>query len=129
MLLLATLLFVVLSPGVLLTLPPVGKSIWMSGKTSLLAVLVHAVVFYGLLMLLSKTSEGFTQLGRAPGAVCDVSGQCRSNNCVVATPVQKVCVANYVGSTPNPSGKPKGASCTSAAECSTKACGRKSVCA
>ena len=46
MLLLATLLFIVLSPGVLLTLPPVGSKIFMSGKTSLLAVLVHAVVFY-----------------------------------------------------------------------------------
>ncbi len=41
----AVVLFVLLSPGVLLTLPPVGK-VFMSGKTSLLAVLVHAVVFY-----------------------------------------------------------------------------------
>jgi hypothetical protein len=49
MLLLATLLFVILSPGVLLTLPPVGSKILMSGKTSLIAVLVHAVVFYVLL--------------------------------------------------------------------------------
>ncbi len=46
MLLYLTLLFVVLSPGVLLTLPPVGKNVFMSGKTSLVAVLVHAVVFY-----------------------------------------------------------------------------------
>jgi hypothetical protein len=49
MLLVATLLFVLLSPGVLLTLPPVGSKIFMSGKTSLIAVLVHAVVFYVLL--------------------------------------------------------------------------------
>lgn len=42
----ATLLFILLSPGVLLTLPPVGGKIFMSGKTSLIAVLVHAVVFY-----------------------------------------------------------------------------------
>ena len=42
---LPTLLFVVLSPGVLLTLPPKGKGIWMSGQTSLIAVAVHAVVF------------------------------------------------------------------------------------
>ena len=46
MLLAATLLFILLSPGVLLTLPPVGPKILMSGKTSLIAVLVHAVVFY-----------------------------------------------------------------------------------
>lgn len=45
----ATILFVLLSPGMLLTLPPVGRSVWMSGKTSLLAVLVHAFVFYLLL--------------------------------------------------------------------------------
>lgn len=49
MLFLATVLFVLLSPGVLLTLPPVGSRIFMSGKTSLIAVLVHAVVFYFLL--------------------------------------------------------------------------------
>jgi len=49
MLFLATVLFVLLSPGVLLTIPPVGRSILMSGKTSLIAVLVHAVVFYFLL--------------------------------------------------------------------------------
>jgi Protein of unknown function (DUF3339) len=38
-------LFVLLSPGVLLTLPPVGGQVFMSGKTSLMAVLVHAVIF------------------------------------------------------------------------------------
>ena len=42
---LPTLLFVLLSPGVLLTLPPKGKGVWMSGQTSLMAVAVHAVVF------------------------------------------------------------------------------------
>jgi hypothetical protein len=51
MLLLATLLFVLLSPGVLLTIPAVGGKMWMSGKTSLVAVLVHAVIFYILLSM------------------------------------------------------------------------------
>jgi hypothetical protein len=51
MLFLATVLFVLLSPGVLLTLPPVGSRVFFSGKTSLLAVLVHAVVFYLLLSM------------------------------------------------------------------------------
>jgi septal ring factor EnvC (AmiA/AmiB activator) len=41
----AALLFVLLSPGMLLTLPPVGKKVFMSCKTSVAAVLVHAVVF------------------------------------------------------------------------------------
>lgn len=45
----ATLLFVLLSPGLLLTLPPVGKKVFMSCKTSVWAVLVHAVVFAVLL--------------------------------------------------------------------------------
>ena len=43
--LIETILFILLSPGLLLTLPPVGKNIWMSCKTSLIAVLVHALIF------------------------------------------------------------------------------------
>jgi hypothetical protein len=41
----SAVLFFVLSPGVLLTLPPGGRGIFMSGQTSVLAALVHAVVF------------------------------------------------------------------------------------
>ncbi len=44
-----TILFILLSPGLLLTLPPVGKKVFMSCKTSTWAVLVHAVVFAFLL--------------------------------------------------------------------------------
>jgi hypothetical protein len=44
-LILLGLLFIVLSPGVLLTLPPLSRGIFMSGQTSLMAVIVHAVVF------------------------------------------------------------------------------------
>jgi hypothetical protein len=47
-LLLATVLFIVLSPGLLLTIPPMSKGLFMSGQTCVLAVLVHAVVFYFL---------------------------------------------------------------------------------
>lgn len=39
------ILFILLSPGLLLTLPPVGKKVFMSCQTSVLAVFVHAVVF------------------------------------------------------------------------------------
>ena len=45
----AVILFVILSPGLLLTLPPVGTKIFMSMKTSLPAILLHAVVFYAIL--------------------------------------------------------------------------------
>ena len=39
------LLFFLLSPGVLLTIPPCSKGLFMSGQTSILAAAVHAVVF------------------------------------------------------------------------------------
>ncbi len=45
---LAVLLFIILSPGLLLTLPAGSRGIFMSGQTSVLAVLVHALVFYFL---------------------------------------------------------------------------------
>lgn len=45
-------LFILLSPGLLLTLPPVGKKVLFSCKTSTAAVLVHALVFYLALMFL-----------------------------------------------------------------------------
>lgn len=45
----AVVLFILLSPGLLLTLPPVGKKVFMSGLTSVPAILVHAIVFYVVL--------------------------------------------------------------------------------
>ena len=83
MLLLATVLFVLLSPGVLLTLPPIGGKIWMSGKTSLVAVLVHAVVFYVLLSMrrsipvINVIFEGFAA---ADGAACMKDDDCGPNS-------------------------------------------------
>ncbi len=71
------ILFFVLSPGVLLTLPPVGKKIWMSGQTSITSVLVHAVVFVGILYLIqSKTNimEGFQ--------TCRSDNHCETGRCV-----------------------------------------------
>ena len=48
-------LFVLLSPGVLLTIPPMSKGLLMSGQTSVTAVLVHAVVFLVVYWFLRKT--------------------------------------------------------------------------
>ncbi len=61
------ILFFLLSPGVLLTLPPVGKKIWMSGETSVMAAFVHAIVFAGLLYILHQQGmiEGFKTMGIA----------------------------------------------------------------
>lgn len=44
----AVLLFIVLSPGLLLTIPPGSRGILYSGQTSLAAIVVHALLF-GLL--------------------------------------------------------------------------------
>lgn len=83
--LLPTLLFVLLSPGVLLTLPPKGKGIYMSGQTSLIAVLVHAVVFAIAFTYLRSTGvfEGFQDAmgmagmdGCPAGMKKDASGNC-----------------------------------------------------
>jgi hypothetical protein len=71
--LVVVLLFVLLSPGVLLTLPPVGNNVFMSGKTSLVAVLVHAAVFALVLYCLKKgrmealDMEEEEAFGRNPG--------------------------------------------------------------
>jgi hypothetical protein len=56
--LVAVILFILLSPGLLLTLPP-GKKIFMSGQTSVTAILVHTVVFYFAYKQLSSMYEGF----------------------------------------------------------------------
>ena len=86
----ATLLFVLLSPGFLLTIPPIGK-LFMSRKTSVAAVLVHAAVFYFALKFSYMIPgvnmvQGFTNAeggGRkASGEPCSSGSECRSTFCV-----------------------------------------------
>jgi hypothetical protein len=48
------LLFILLSPGVLLTLPPLNGGIWMSRQTSIASVLLHALVFLIVYAFLRK---------------------------------------------------------------------------
>jgi hypothetical protein len=55
----AGLLFFVLSPGVLLTIPPGSRGLFLSGQTSVLAALIHAVVFVAVAHLLTTAVEGF----------------------------------------------------------------------
>lgn len=50
------LLFIVLSPGLLLTIPP---GTWTSGKTSIQAILVHALVFATAVYFLKPVLEKF----------------------------------------------------------------------
>lgn len=61
MLILATILFIVLSPGLLITVPPVGKLL-MSGETSNLAILVHGVVFFVIMKMIATDTFGLSWL-------------------------------------------------------------------
>lgn len=47
------LLFLVLSPGILITLPPLSKGLLYSGQTSLQAAVIHALLFALLYRILS----------------------------------------------------------------------------
>jgi len=58
------ILFILLSPGLFLTLPPVGKTIWMTCKTSVVSIVVHSLIFAVLLyykryLPIIGTIEGF----------------------------------------------------------------------
>jgi hypothetical protein len=46
-----TVLFGLLSPGLLLTLPAESRGVWASGQTSVRAVVAHTVVFGAMLAL------------------------------------------------------------------------------
>jgi len=58
-LLVTTCLFLALSPGMLLTLPPGSKGVFMSGQTGVPAALVHALVFAVVFALLRKQFPQF----------------------------------------------------------------------
>ena len=63
--LLVAVLFFVLSPGVLLTLPPGSRGIFASGQTSLAAAAIHALVFmvavhFLWIFVIRPSHEGFT---------------------------------------------------------------------
>ena len=62
-LLLLGFLFFILSPGILLTLPPGSRGVLVSGQTSVAAAAVHALVFmvaaYLLYVYVVRPSEGF----------------------------------------------------------------------
>jgi len=48
----AILLFVLLTPGLLITLPPNDGSLFLSGNTSRIAIVVHTVIFIVIFILL-----------------------------------------------------------------------------
>lgn len=68
MLFLATLLFLLLSPGMIITLPPTNMNpiAWFSNQTtSHIAVLVHAGLFYLVLRLAHSGTFPFNLLAEA----------------------------------------------------------------
>jgi len=52
--LIPTLLFILLSPGLFLTLPPTSKGVWMSRETSIRSIFLHSLVFAFIYFLLRK---------------------------------------------------------------------------
>ena len=53
------LLFVLLSPGLLLTIPKGSKGLFMSGQTSMVSILTHSLVFALVFGLLRKKFPKF----------------------------------------------------------------------
>jgi hypothetical protein len=49
-----TVLFILLSPGLLLTLPPGSGGVFRSGQTSLISIISHALVFGVIFALLRR---------------------------------------------------------------------------
>ena len=66
MLVLATILFILLSPGLLLTIPPIDdwtmNGVLMSGKTNHLAIFVHGALYFILLKLIATNTFGLAIL-------------------------------------------------------------------
>jgi hypothetical protein len=85
--LLASIFFVLLSPGLILTLPPIG-GLWQSETTSNLAILVHAVIYFTALQMIvnvsSFTGEPFVTLRKIFG-VFNKEGASNSMSPLVAT--------------------------------------------
>lgn len=96
MLLTAAFLFIVLSPGLLLTLPPVGKKVWMSGKTSVISVFVHAVVFFALMAY----RQSIPLLNRLEGFQTAISASTCVDECVTC-PAGQTCISTGTASKKN----------------------------
>lgn len=90
----AVILFVLLSPGLLLTIPPVGKKIFMSGQTSIIAILVHAVVFAILYGIFSESADTVvTRWTGQPGEQCSTKGNKNYPSCSKCKSKKNTCSA------------------------------------
>lgn len=80
------ILFFLLSPGVLITIPPRSRGLWMSGQTSLVAVIIHTVLFAAALYAVHRwwggMYEGFSGAYNTAIGQCFMNGFCGGNvNC------------------------------------------------
>ena len=57
--LLASIFFIMLSPGLILTLPPLAGGVFQSETTSNVAILVHAVIYFMALQVIINTSNTY----------------------------------------------------------------------
>lgn len=94
---LSGLLFFILSPGVLLTLPPGGRGVWMSRQTSVAAAFVHAVVFMVVLWIISSVQisvfvEMFEDAPMPTLKACNANVDCDAAKQEACNPVTKTCV-------------------------------------
>ena len=79
-------LFFLLVPGVLVTLPPGGKKMTVAFTHAVVFALVYYLTHKAVYRMLAPY-EAFTDL-KNDGEVCVANGDCKSNNCLA-----KKCVA------------------------------------
>ena len=87
------LLFFLLSPGVLLTIPAGSRGVWMSGQTSITSALVHAIVFVGILYFIQSNTnvmEGFAT-ACSFNSDCGNNAYCENKKCVSGCKIDSTC--------------------------------------
>ena len=70
---LISFLFIVLSPGLLITIPAGKKGMWMSRQTSVAAILTHALIFVTVYQLYLNSCSVWERFEDVSGT--DVSGE------------------------------------------------------
>ena len=99
--LVAGLLFFLLSPGVLLTIPARSRGFLASGQTSLLAAAVHATLFVAVIYLLSNVVEGFAEDPCTPVKCTQYKASCSQGCNIYGKTTSGTCDKNLICKTPS----------------------------